>query len=289
MKNIFILIILSCFIVTLWWCSMGDKTAMNDKIFDEHHGHDMEEKEKKEADTGASISTIELLKPITLVALTTGSVEYFSGTMWYIAQPVSGDNLPWIVIIHERRWLNSHIKEMADVIAMQWYRVLAVDLYGGKVASDMDQAKTLSSSLDQTGSTTNLLAAESYLRKSSAKVASRGRCLGGKQSLELSMASTTLDATVVYYGRLPTDLEKIKTLNEPLLWIFAELDNGIPPASVIEFQSGLNAQGLKWYDITIYSWVNHAFANPTGKAFSKEATMDAWKKVLLFLEKNLKN
>jgi carboxymethylenebutenolidase len=262
---------------------------MTDKVFDEHHGHDMEEKEKKETDTGSAVSTIDLLKPSTLIALTTGSVEYISGTMWYLAQPVSGDNLPWVVIIHERWGLNSHIKEMADVIAMQWYRVLAVDLYGGKVAADMDQAKTLSSALDQTGSTTNLLAAESYLRKNSPKVASRGRCLGGKQSLELSMASTTLDATVVYYGRLPTDLEKIKTVNEPLLGIFAELDNGIPPASVMEFQSGLDTQGIKWYDITIYSWVNHAFANPTGKAFAKDATLDAWKKALTFLENNLKN
>ncbi|MEY3197934.1 MAG: hypothetical protein RL023_771 [Candidatus Parcubacteria bacterium] len=107
----------------------------------------------------------------------------------------------------------------------------------------MDQAKILSSALDQSGATVNLIAAESFLRKNSTKVASRGRCLGGKQSLELSMASTTLDATVVYYGRLPTDIEKIKTVNEPLLGIFAELDNGIPPASVNAFQASLDTEG----------------------------------------------
>ncbi|MEY3197933.1 MAG: hypothetical protein RL023_770 [Candidatus Parcubacteria bacterium] len=53
---------------------------MTDKAFDEHHGHDMQDKENKEVATGA-ISTIDLLKPTTLVALTTGSVEYVSGTI----------------------------------------------------------------------------------------------------------------------------------------------------------------------------------------------------------------
>jgi carboxymethylenebutenolidase len=143
------------------------------------------------------------------------------------------------VIIHERWGLNTHIQEMAEVIAMQGYRVLAVDLYGGQVAKDMEQAKSLSSSLDQTKTTANLLAAETYLRQTSPKVASRGRCLGGKQSLELSMNSPTLDATIVYYGRLPTEAEKIKKSTAPLLGIFAELDNGIPPASVNAFEATL--------------------------------------------------
>jgi carboxymethylenebutenolidase len=53
---------------------------------------------------------------------------------------------------------------MAEVLAMNGYKVLAVDLYNGQVATDMDQAKTLSSSLDQEASTRNLLVAEQYLR-----------------------------------------------------------------------------------------------------------------------------
>lgn len=177
---------------------------------------------------------------------------------------------------------------MAEVIAMQWYRVLAVDLYKGQVAADMDQAKTLSSTINQDEATTNLLAAEQYMRKNSPKVASRWRCLGWKQSLELSMASDTLDATVVYYGRLPTDTEKIKTLNTPLLGIFAELDNGIPPSSVNDFQTQLKSLNKQNIDITIYTGANHAFANPTWKAFAQDATINAREKSLLFLEKNLK-
>gem|GEM_PF-4446677 len=69
--------------------------------------------------------------------------------------------------------------------------------------------------------------------------------------------------------------------------IFAELDNGIPPSAVNAFEQALAEQGRSDYDITIYSGVNHAFANPTGQAFAKEATLDAWSKTLEFLETNL--
>lgn len=55
-----------------------DHLPLTDQKFDENHDLDMKEKENKETNTGA-ISTIDLLKPTTLVALSTGSVEYMSG------------------------------------------------------------------------------------------------------------------------------------------------------------------------------------------------------------------
>ena len=169
----FLLVVVSFFAGCSHRMDQEEKTTptMTDKEFDEHHGHDMEEKKQQEASTGL-VSTIELLQPAVAVSLSTGMVSYTSGTAGYLAQPVSGDTLPALVIIHEWRGLNQHIKEMADVIAMQGYRVLAVDLYNGTVAADMDQAKTLSSSLKQEEATANLLDAERFLRKTSTKVAS---------------------------------------------------------------------------------------------------------------------
>ncbi len=248
---------------------------------------DMATKDAQEQ-SWSKIGTVELLAPANPQQITTGLVEYTTWVQWYLAQPANAPDAPGVVIIHERRWLNDNIKQMAEVLAMNGYKVLAVDLYNGQVAVDMDQAKTLSSSLDQEASTRNLLAAEQYLRSlNSTKVASLWWCLWGKQSLELSAASDSLDATVVYYGRLPTSTGQIATINRPLLGIFAELDNGIPPASVNAFEQALANQWWTWYDITIYSGANHAFANPTGQAFKKEATLDAWSKTLQFLKTNL--
>ncbi len=274
-------------IAMLAWCTHQPDTNLTDGQFEHQHAVDMASKDAQEQ-SWSKVGTVELLAPTNAQQITTGSVEYTTWVQWYLAQPVNAPDAPGVVIIHERRWLNDNIKQMAEVLAMNGYKVLAVDLYNGQVAVDMDQAKTLSSSLDQEASTRNLLAAEQYLRSlNSTKVASLWWCLWGKQSLELSAASESLDATIVYYGRLPTSTGQIATINRPLLGIFAELDNGIPPASVNAFEQVLGSQWASWYDITIYSGVNHAFANPTGQAFAKEATLDAWRKTLEFLKTNL--
>jgi carboxymethylenebutenolidase len=71
------------------------------------------------------------------------------------------------------------------------------------------------------------------------------------------------------------------------LGIFAENDNGIPPSAVKDFQEWLQQAGKSHVDITIYPWVDHAFANPTGDNYSKQETLDAWSKTLAFLKNNL--
>ena len=73
----------------------------------------------------------------------------------------------------------------------------------------------------------------------------------------------------------------------PVLGIFAELDQGIPPQLVNEFESALNELEIE-NDIYIYPEVNHAFANPSGERYAPEASMDAWQKTINFLETNLK-
>ena len=37
------------------------------------------------------------------------------------------------------------------------------------------------------------------------------------------------DATVIYYGRLVTEPEELSKIDWPVLGVFAELDQGIPP------------------------------------------------------------
>ena len=95
-----------------------------------------------------------------------------------------------------------------------------------------------------------------------------------------------MNATVIYYGQIVNDENELSKIHWPLLGIFAELDSGIPPASVKEFESILNKVGVE-NEIYIYSDVNHAFANPSGTSYAPEESKDAWKKTLDFLEKNL--
>jgi carboxymethylenebutenolidase len=230
---------------------------------------------------------LDLLVPEVEVDIVTEEVVYFEDVEWFLAYPQDDPNAPGIVMIHERRWLNEHIEDMARVLAMNGYRVLAVDLYEWQVATEFEQARTLSSQLDDDRALQHLLAAETYLRSMTDRVASLWRCLWWAQSLNLSIASDTLDATIVYYGRLPEDTDRIASINQPLLGIFAADDTSIPVSAVDSFVQELDALGMTSYDITIYPGVWHAFANPTGNNFSQAETISAWEQTLAFLDRVL--
>ncbi|MDD2871294.1 MAG: dienelactone hydrolase family protein [Candidatus Gracilibacteria bacterium] len=208
----------------------------------------------------------------------------------YYAHPKTEGNYPGIVMIHEWWGLNKEIKYMADLLANDGYNVFAIDLYDGQVADTTEKAMELSTKVREngTGAIEKLSLAYDYLKNTqkSTKVASLGWCFGGQQSLNLSL-SKPLDATVIYYGNLVTDSEKLKTITGPVLGIFGEQDKSISVESVNKFRDALDKNGTK-REIHVYSGVGHAFANPTGNNYGKTQTQNAWKKTVAFLKENLK-
>ncbi len=86
---------------------------------------------------------------------------------------------------------------------------------------------------------------------------------------------------------MATSTEQLKPIKWPVLGIFGDKDQVIPVAMVQTFEKSLNTLGVT-NEIHIYSGVGHAFTNPSGANYAPKETMDAWKKTLSFLEKNLK-
>jgi len=220
---------------------------------------------------------------------TSETVAYFGNIMGYLAKPVVDGNYPGIVMIHEWWGLNDNIKEMADKLASYGYVVLAVDLYDGEVATTSDQARQLISSYDSERGIQNMNSAASFLTEnySSKNIGSIGWCFGGGQSLVLALNNDDMNATVIYYGSLVTDTERLSSINWPVLGIFAELDKGIAVDSVNAFKFSLDELGIK-NDIVIYSGVDHAFANPSGERYAPDESKDAWHRTVEFLESTLK-
>lgn len=215
-------------------------------------------------------------------------VVYLEGVSGFYVQPEEPAIYPGVVMIHEWWGLNENIKDMARELAKKGYRVLAVDLHGGKVANTADEARALVGALNQEEALRNLQAAVSFLREEGAdKIASLGWCFGGGQSLQLALSGEELDATVIYYGQLTPDENRLSALSWPVLGIFGDQDQSIPVSSVNAFRSALDNLGIK-NEIHIYPGVGHAFANPSGMNYAPEETMDAWQKTLKFLEENLK-
>src|SRR3990167_6877082 len=64
-----------------------------------------------------------------------GDIAYFGNVRGFYAYPEKEGEYPGVVMIHEWWGLNDNIKDMAQELAKEGYRVLAVDLFG-KVAAN---------------------------------------------------------------------------------------------------------------------------------------------------------
>jgi carboxymethylenebutenolidase len=214
-----------------------------------------------------------------------------AGTKAYLSIPKDAKApLPAVIVIHEWWGLNDHIRHWTDRLAEDGYVALAVDLYGGQVATDPDTAMTLMKAVDENTAHAILSAAKAYLagdpRFASDKQAVIGWCFGGGWSLRQAIADPDLDAAVIYYGHPTTDAAALAKINAPLLGIFANQDQAIPPAVVDEFAKAVDDAG-KSLELHRYDAV-HAFANPSNAKYDQKAAADAWNHVRSFLAKHLR-
>lgn len=210
----------------------------------------------------------------------------------YLARPAGSEGpLPGIIVIHEWWGLNDNIRSMAEQLAGEGYRALAVDLYSGASASTPDEAqKLMSASLGKRDELIeNLKQAYAYLSDRGQKVGTIGWCFGGGWSLATALALPgDIDATVIYYGRLVAEKAELEKLQMPILGFFGSEDAGIPVESVKAFESALKELG-KNASIHLYQGADHAFANPSGQKYQAEAAKDAWQKTLAFFQDHLKS
>lgn len=197
--------------------------------------------------------------------------------------------VPGIIVIHEWWGLNQHIQHWTDRLAGLGYAALAVDLYGGVVATTPDQAMATMKSVQEKDARRILAAAVDFLASDPRIKAPRrgviGWCFGGGWSLETAMDHPELDAAVIYYGQLDTDPANLKKIEARVLGVFANQDKGIPPAEVDTFEAALKEAGV---DATIKRYdADHAFANPSGPRYDQEDAAAAWEELVAFLQRTM--
>ena len=211
----------------------------------------------------------------------------------YLAYPADAHGaLPAVLMFHEWWGLNEDIKTMADRLAGQGYLVLAVDLYGGEVATDPENAQNLmrAALADEQSLDANITQAHKFLhdQTQAVAIATLGWSLGGTMSLRAaSKLPQNVDLAVIYYGTVADfSEEQLARLSMPVLGIFGGRDQSIPAAEVEQFRGRMNTLG-KHAEIHIYEAAGHAFANPAGTNYQAEAAEDAWDKTLEFLDRYL--
>lgn len=261
--------------------------------------------EAQSSNTVTNVTDLTRLDSNAGVDLQNKTVNYYDQANGYLVYPSasnenkSGNNngtLPAVVMIHENKGLNDHIKNMANLLARNGYVVLAVDLFKGEVTTDRNRSSELTQYIRDNPdiATANLQSAVKYLASlpnvNAEKIASLGWCFGGAQSLQLALNSQDhpLSATIIYYGRLITDNATLAKIKWPVLGIFGDQDSSIPVDTVKEFESALNSNNIP-NEIYIFKGVGHAFANPSGDNYAPTETKDAWDKTLSFLDKHLRS
>ena len=210
----------------------------------------------------------------------------------YLVRPKQArGRLPGLIVIHEWWGLNDNVRAEAARLAAEGYVVLAVDLYGGKLATEPPAAMKLSQELTANPGPAeeNLRAAYKYLDEVEKvpRIGTIGWCLGGRWSLRAAVIlPDQIDATVIYYGTVKATDPELAKLRMPILGLFGSKDRVVPVATVVAFEANLKRLG-KNADIHIYEGAEHAFANPSGTAYDPQAAEDAWRLTTAFLKEYL--
>lgn len=250
----------------------------------------MAEEHQHDKPTATPAATAEPAQPVTAEEVSYGEVGG-KPVRGYLARPKDAKGpLPGLIVIHEWWGLNDNVRAMTRRLAGEGYQALAVDLFGGAVADTPDAAMKQVNAVTQNREPAgdNLKDAYAFLEsKGAKKIGVIGWCFGGGWSLGTAMLlPDKIDATVIYYGRVETDKEKLAPIKSPILGLFGGKDKGIPVEGVRAFEKALKELG-KPAEIHIYENADHAFANASGGNYNPEAAKDSWAKTTAFLKKNL--
>jgi len=223
--------------------------------------------------------------------ITAERAEIAPGIKGYLVRPKAEGTYPAVLVIHENRGLNPHIKDVTRRMAKEGFIAFGGDYLTaqGGTPADEDKARDMIGKLtpeDTLAFSQQAIAALAKLPGSNGKVGAIGFCWGGGAVNALAASGDpALEAGVAYYGRQAPSAN-VPKIQAPLMLHYASLDERIN-AGIKEFEDALKANG-KAYELHMYEGVNHAFNNDTNAArYDKAAAELAWSRTVAFLKKHL--
>ena len=136
---------------------------------------------------------------------------------------------PAVLVIHENRGLNDHIKDVNRRVAKVGYVAIAVDLLSRQGGTDQFPDPVAATAAYNRTATEerrqDMLSALLTIRDQAYARSDRlgviGFCAGGGNVFDLAVNTDQLAAAVVFYGP-PPPVEQLANLNAPLLGNFAD-------------------------------------------------------------------
>jgi carboxymethylenebutenolidase len=208
----------------------------------------------------------------------------------YRAAPRQVGPFPAVIVVHENRGLNAHIKDVTRRVALEGFVALAPDYLSDLrgTPADEDAAREMFQQLAPEEVAANGVATIEWLTQhpnSTGKIGAVGFCWGGGAVNNLAVASPDLLAAVPYYGAQPA-AEDVGRIEASVMAHYGGLDERIN-AGIPAFEEALKAAGVN-YQIFVYEGANHAFNNDTSTArYDEEAADLAWQRTIDFLKETL--
>ena len=189
-----------------------------------------------------------------------------------------------VLVIHENRGLNAHIRSVAGRFAASGYSALAIDLLSdeggtGAFPGEAEVAAALAAiaperfAADMKAGVTEL-----KRRVPRGRVAATGFCFGGGMVwLLLTSGERRLAAAAPFYGPFP-DGGQLSRSKTAVLGIYAGLDDRVN-ATRDAARAAVEDARLEHQFVT-FSEADHAFFNDTGARFNPAAMAEAYRRVL---------
>lgn len=206
----------------------------------------------------------------------------------YLAVPEGGD-VPGVLVIHAWWGLTDFFKEVCDRLASDGFVALAPDLYNGKTASTIEDAKRLRSKMKSAVVSKELEGAVDLLSTlfavSGERIGVLGFSLGAYWAMWLAtQRPREVAAVTAFYGMRKGNYRKA---HATFLGHFAEDDEYAPQKSARAVETQLRSSGrnvtLHFYPSTKH-WF---FERDRADAYNPEAAKLAWNRTTTFFHANL--
>jgi len=222
-----------------------------------------------------------------------------SGTVkGYLVRPAKASGkLPAIVVIHENRGLNPHIRDIARRLAVANFIAFAPDaltpLGGYPVSEPADKQEEVAAQmfgkLDAAKRTEDLTAGAVWVKnhaESSGKLGAVGFCFGGGEVNKLAVRlADGLAAGVPFYGaQVPAD--QVAKIKAHMLINYAEMDDRIN-AGWPAYEMALKANKVDYQQFT-YKGTMHGFNNDTTPRYDEAQAKIAWQRTVDWFNKHVR-
>lgn len=208
----------------------------------------------------------------------------------YLATPPSGKGRG-VLVIHAWWGLNDFFRSVCDRLAAEGFVALAPDLFEGRVASTIPQARKLRARPKKEPTYKTLLRAIERLQGSpqvqGSSIGVIGFSMGGHWALWLAAnrPELRLKALTTFYGARAGDYSASRAAFQGH---FAERDPWVSDSALKKLRQSLE-QAPRGAEVHVYPGTGHwFFESDRLEAYNRQAAELAWKRTLTFLRRHLK-